>query len=174
MFKQSNYILTLLTISLFAMVSCTSYTDYSNVPFEEPAPKPWEDPAIYQVNKEAPHAHFIPFASAEQARTADKWQSPFLKSLNGTWQFHLAKNSSERPFWFFKNDFDTRQWNEIQVPANWEVVGFDYPIYTNVKYPHAKTPPLIQEHYNPVGSYKRTFKIPAEWDGSDIIAHFGA
>jgi beta-galactosidase len=97
-----------------------------------------------------------------------------LKSLNGTWQFHLAQNPSERPFWFFKNDFDTRQWDEIQVPANWEVVGFDYPIYTNVKYPHEKTPPLIQEHYNPVGSYKRTFEVPAEWDGSEIIAHFGA
>ena len=97
-----------------------------------------------------------------------------LKSLNGTWQFHLAQNPSERPFWFFKNDFDTRKWDEIQVPANWEVVGFDYPIYTNVKYPHEKTPPLIQEHYNPVGSYKRTFEVPAEWDGSEIIAHFGA
>lgn len=173
MVKQTNFILTLLSITLL-MMSCTSYTDYSNVPFEEPNPKPWEDPAICQINRETPHAHFIPFASEEQARTEDKWQSPFLKSLNGTWQFHLAQNPSERPFWFFKNDFDTREWNEIQVPANWEVVGFDYPIYTNVKYPHEKTPPLIQKHYNPVGSYKRTFEVPAEWDGNDIILHFGA
>ncbi len=174
MTKQKNYVLSFLAIMLIAMVSCTSYTDYSDVPFEEPTPKPWEDPTIYQINKETPHAHFIPFASADQARTENKWQSPFLKSLNGTWQFHLAQNPSERPFWFFKNDFDTRKWDEIQVPANWEVAGFDYPIYTNVKYPHAKTPPLIQEHYNPVGSYKRTFEIPEEWDGNDIILHFGA
>ncbi|MCY1720666.1 DUF4981 domain-containing protein [Prolixibacteraceae bacterium Z1-6] len=172
--KRPNYILTVLILSLLTMVSCSRYKDYSNVPFEEPNPKPWEDPAICQVNKEAPHAHFIPFATADQAKTEDKWKSPLVKSLNGIWQFHLAQNQSERPFWFFKNDFDTREWNEIQVPANWEVVGFDYPIYTNVKYPHEKTPPLIQKHYNPVGSYKRTFEVPAEWNGSDIIAHFGA
>ncbi|AHW59436.1 beta-galactosidase [Draconibacterium orientale] len=174
MIKKSYLTLTLFSIALIALVSCNNYTDYSNVPHDEPSPKPWEDPGIYQINKSEPHAHFIPFASAEQARTEDKWQSPMLKSLNGTWQFHLAQNPSERPFWFFKNDFDTRKWDEIQVPANWEVVGFDYPIYTNVKYPHEKTPPLIQEHYNPVGSYKRTFEVPAEWDGSEIIAHFGA
>ncbi|WP_347839490.1 glycoside hydrolase family 2 TIM barrel-domain containing protein [uncultured Draconibacterium sp.] len=174
MFKQSNYMLTILTIVLSTFVSCTTYTDYSNVPYEEPNPKPWEDPTICQVNKEAPHAYFIPFSSAEQARTEDKWQSPFVKSLNGTWQFHLAQNPSERPFWFFKNDFDTRNWDEIKVPSNWEVEGFDYPIYTNVKYPHAKTPPLIQEHYNPVGSYKRTFELPESWNEKEIIVHFGA
>ncbi|WP_297085654.1 glycoside hydrolase family 2 TIM barrel-domain containing protein [uncultured Draconibacterium sp.] len=174
MFKQSNYMLTILTIVLSTFVSCTTYTDYSNVSYEEPNPKPWEDPTICQVNKEAPHAYFIPFSSAEQARTEDKWQSPFVKSLNGTWQFHLAQNPSERPFWFFKNDFDTRNWDEIKVPSNWEVEGFDYPIYTNVKYPHAKTPPLIQEHYNPVGSYKRTFELPESWNEKEIIVHFGA
>lgn len=142
--------------------------------YEALDPKPWEDPEVYQINKVTPHAHFIPFATAEQARTEDKWKSPLLKSLNGTWQFHLAKNPSERPLEFFKNDFDTQNWDKIQVPANWEVVGFDYPIYTNVKFPHEKTPPLIQAHYNPVGSYKRSFEVPAEWDGSDIIVHFGA
>ncbi|WP_346862391.1 glycoside hydrolase family 2 TIM barrel-domain containing protein [uncultured Draconibacterium sp.] len=174
MIKQSKFTLTLFSLLLLTIVSCNRYKDYTNVPYEEPNPKPWEDPAICQVNKEAPHAHFIPFTTADQAKTEDKWQSPLLKSLNGTWQFHLSQNPSERPFWFFKNNFDTRKWDEIQVPANWEVVGFDYPIYTNVKYPHDRTPPLIQKHYNPVGSYKRTFEVPAEWDGSDIIAHFGA
>ncbi|MEN8117626.1 MAG: glycoside hydrolase family 2 TIM barrel-domain containing protein [Bacteroidota bacterium] len=158
----------------FVVVSCNQYTDYSNVTYEEPNPKPWEDPAICQVNKEAPHANFIPFASVEQARTEDKWQSPLIHSLNGVWKFNLSQNPSERPYWFFMDDFDIRKWKEIQVPANWETEGFDYPIYTNVKYPHAKTPPLIQEHYNPVGSYKHAFEVPAEWKEKDIILHFGA
>jgi len=164
----------LLVLGLFILISCNQYTDYSDVEYKEPNPKPWEDPAICQINKVTPHAHFIPFATAEQARTEDKWQSPLIQSLNGTWQFHLAQNPSERPHWFFKNDFDTRQWDEIEVPSNWEIEGYDYPIYTNVKYPHAKTPPLIQAHYNPVGSYKRTFEIPEDWDGKEIIIHFGA
>lgn len=152
--------------------SCTN--KYENVPFEEPNPKPWEDPEIVQINKEAPRAHYIPYATEQQAIQDEKWESPYLVSLNGTWQFHLSQNPGERPFWFFKDDYDTGDWDEIKVPSNWEVEGFDYPIYTNVKYPHAKTPPLIQAHYNPVGSYKRTFKIPAEWDEKEVILHFGA
>ncbi|MDX1283613.1 MAG: glycoside hydrolase family 2 TIM barrel-domain containing protein, partial [Draconibacterium sp.] len=164
----------LLIVAIFTMVSCNQYTDYSGVEYEEPNPKPWEDPQICEINKEKPHAYFIPFASVDQARTEDKWQSPLLKSLNGKWKFNLSQNLKERPHWFFKDDFDTRNWDEIDVPGNWEVLGFDYPIYTNVKYPHAKTPPLIQEHYNPVGSYKTSFEIPGEWDGKDIIIHFGA
>lgn len=171
---MKTYTLLLTLIAVITLSSCKQYNKYKDVPFSEPTPKPWEDPTVFAINKEAPHAHFIPYVTEKQARTGDKWQSPLLQSLNGTWQFHLSQNPSERPFWFFKNDFDTRDWDEITVPANWEVVGFDYPIYTNVKYPHAKTPPLIQEHYNPVGSYKRTFEVPQEWTGSDIILHFGA
>jgi beta-galactosidase len=156
-----------------SLVSC-KYKDYSQVPFTEPSPAPWEDPAINQINKLPPRAHFIPFATIEQARTEDKWQSAFLMSLNGMWKFNLSQNPSERPYWFFKDDFDIRAWKEIKVPANWELEGYDYPIYVNVKYPHAKTPPIIQAHYNPVGSYKRTFTIPETWKGKEVIIHFGA
>lgn len=90
-----------------------------------------------------------------------------LQSLNGIWKFNLAQNPSERPYWFFMDDFDTRGWKEIKVPANWELEVFDYPIYTNVKFPHKRTPPKIQEDYNPVGSYKRTFTIPENWKGNE-------
>lgn len=166
--------LILIIISVFALLSCNQYTDYSSLSFDEGNPPAWEDPSVYQINKEGAHAHFIPFETVEQAKTENKWESTLIQSLNGTWQFHLAQNPSERPHWFFKNDFDTRKWEKIEVPANWEIVGFDYPIYTNVKYPHAKTPPTIQKHYNPVGSYKRVFEIPANWEEKDVIIHFGA
>lgn len=169
--KNYYYSITLLLVLLIGH-SCTS--KYNDVPFEEPNPKPWEDPEIVQINKEAPRAHYIPYTTIEQAVQDEKWESPYLVSLNGTWQFHLAQNPDERPYWFFKNDYDTRDWQEIEVPSNWEVEGFDYPIYTNVKYPHAKTPPLIQKNYNPVGSYKRTFKIPSDWTNKEVILHFGA
>ncbi|MCD6354838.1 MAG: DUF4981 domain-containing protein [Prolixibacteraceae bacterium] len=170
--NRSTIYLSFLVIVSF--VSCNQFTDYSHVPFEEENPPAWENPAVCQINRQQPHAHFIPFATVDQARSEDKWQSPFVQSLNGIWQFHLSHNPSERPYWFFKNDFDTRKWDKIKVPANWELQGFDYPIYTNVKYPHAKTPPTIQKNYNPVGSYKRTFKIPSDWDGKEVILHFGA
>lgn len=156
-----------------AFVSC-KYKDYSKVAFTEPSPAPWETQAIHQINKMEPHAHFIPYATIEQARAEDKWQSPMLQSLNGMWKFNLAQNPSERPYWFFMDDFDTRGWKEIKVPANWELEGFDYPIYTNVKYPHKRTPPEIQKDYNPVGSYKRSFTIPENWKGNDVVLHIGA
>ena len=169
---KNYYYSIILVFILLLSFSCTS--KYENVAFEEPNPKPWEDPQIVEVNKETPRAHYIPYATAEQAVKDDLWESPNIISLNGTWQFHLAQNPGERPFYFFKNDYNTRDWSEIKVPANWEVEGFDYPIYTNVKYPHAKTPPLIQKDYNPVGSYKRTFEIPSDWDQKEVFLHFGA
>ena len=159
-------------ICLFSHFSCTK--TYKNVPWEEMSPKPWEDPKINQINKEKPRAHFIPYISFDQALNGDKWSSPFIRSLNGTWKFHLAKNPAERPYWFFKNDFNIKNWDNIEVPANWEMVGYEYPIYTNIPYPHAKTPPVIQSHYNPVGSYKRTFTIPADWKNQEIFIHIGA
>lgn len=155
-------------------VSCNRYTDYSSVPWEQNENPPWEDPGVYEINREAAHAHFIPYATVEQARSEDKWQSPMLHSLNGMWKFHLAQHPSERPYWFFKDDFDIRQWDEIEVPSNWEVEGYDYPIYTNITYPHGATPPKIEGDHNPVGSFKRTFSIPAGWKGKEIILHFGA
>ncbi|MDR1859688.1 MAG: DUF4981 domain-containing protein [Bacteroidales bacterium] len=163
----------LLIAQLFLAFSACTKT-YKGVPFTEPDPKPWETPAISQLNREPPRATFVPYLTAEQALADDIWASPFVLSLNGTWKFHLAQNPSERPYYFFKNDFDTRNWDDITVPGNWEVQGYDYPIYTNIPYPHAKTPPVIQSHYNPVGSYKRTFELPAEWTGKELYLHIGA
>ena len=165
---------TLTMLLIVTLISCSKYTDYSQIPFVEESPAAWENPAINQINKLPPRAHFIPYANVEQARSEDKWQSSMVQSLNGMWKFNLAQNPSERPYWFFKDDFDTRKWAEIKVPANWELEGYDYPIYVNVKYPHAKTPPTIQAHYNPVGSYKRNFSIPENWNGKDVILHIGA
>ena len=154
-------------------LSCATYQTYEGQAFEEKTPRDWENPAVFQINKEAPSAHFFPFASESQARKNNPWKSPWVKSLNGTWKFNLAKTPSERPVYFFKNDYDVRNWGSLKVPANWETEGYDVPIYTNVKYPHEKTPPTIQSHYNPVGSYKRSFTVPGDWQGKEVILHFG-
>ncbi|WP_289054210.1 glycoside hydrolase family 2 TIM barrel-domain containing protein [Carboxylicivirga marina] len=161
-------------ILLFSMMACTSYSDYKNVTWTENSPVDWENPAVSQLNREPARAYYIPFAAEAEVDRDNKWASSLIQSLNGDWSFHLSQNPSERPYYFFKDDFDTRHWKTIKVPSNWECEGYEYPIYTNVKYPHEKTPPTIQRHYNPVGSYKRTFTIPANWDEKDIFLHFGA
>ncbi|WP_430811870.1 MULTISPECIES: glycoside hydrolase family 2 TIM barrel-domain containing protein [unclassified Carboxylicivirga] len=160
---------------LFVFItSCQTNTNYNTVDWEEINPVDWENPLISEVNREAPRAHFIPFASIEEIDRGNKWASSYLKSLNGNWLFHLAKNPAERPYYFFKDDFDCSEWKVIKVPANWEIQGYEYPIYTNIKYPHENTPPVIQKHYNPVGSYKRTFNIPPDWTDKEVFLHFGA
>ena len=164
-----------LFIVLIAVISTASGKNkYKNVPYNEKTPHDWENPAVSELNREVQRAYFIPFATADQAIQNDIWKSPFILSLNGTWQFHLSHTPYVRPFYFFKDDFDTDDWSTIKVPGNWELQGFDVPIYTNIRYPHAATPPTIQKNYNPVGSYKRNFTIPESWNGQDIILHFGA
>jgi beta-galactosidase len=146
---------------------------YQNASWTEEENPPWQDQKVWQINKEDPHAHFIPFTSKESINS-DKFSSELIQSLNGTWKFNLVTKPADRPYYFYKNDFDISNWVDIKVPSNWEVLGYDYPIYTNVKFPHDRTPPVIQDHYNPVGSFKRSFTLPETWDDKKIILHFGA
>ncbi len=164
----------MLLLAVSILSGCSKYRDYSEVPYEEPNHKAWENPLVNEINREAPRAHFIPYATVEQAREDNLWNSPLVMSLHGTWKFNLAQHPSSRPFWFFKDDYDTRKWDDIQVPANWEQQGYDYPIYTNVAYPHKPTPPVIEGNHNPVGSYKRTFEVPETWKGKEVYLHAGA
>jgi beta-galactosidase len=174
-----NYIAMIKRIFYIGLMSviffgCSSYNDYSDVPFEEKEPHDWENPQVRQVNKELPRAWFVPFADVSEVDADNKWSSSLMKSLNGEWLFHLSQNASERPAYFFKDDFDTREWGTIPVPANYEMHGHTYPIYVNIGYPFAKNPPVIQDNYNPVASYKRSFSIPGDWDGKEVFMHFGA
>ncbi|MBI9061291.1 MAG: DUF4981 domain-containing protein [Marinilabiliaceae bacterium] len=140
----------------------------------------WQNPKVFEINKEAPYAYSTPFENERDAWDGIMARSEYLKSLNGTWKFHLTKDPVDRPQDFYKKEFDVSAWNDIQVPANWEIAGFDTAIYVNTTYPFwqiAKKkpePPFIPEGYNPVGSYKRTFTIPAAWEGRQIFVHFGA
>lgn len=166
--------LTVITLLLVIILSFSCKSKYEDVSWNEMTPNPREDPEICQINKEDPHASFIPYATEEQAIKDSLWLSPYISSLNGNWRFHFSKNPGERPYWFFKDNYDTRDWNDIKVPSNWQMDGYGYPIYSNMIYPFVKNPPFIQKNYNPVGSYKKTFEIPADWDGKEIYIHFGA
>ncbi|APZ45929.1 hypothetical protein BW723_06310 [Polaribacter reichenbachii] len=163
-----------LILTLFLTIACSSKHTYEGVAFDEKSPQDWENPEVFKINKENARASFIPYQTEKQAKEDKAVNSPFYTSLNGTWKFNLAQNPSERPFYFFKQDYDISDWKDITVPGNWETQGFDIPIYTNVKYPHEKTPPKIQEEYNPVGSYRKTFTITKEDLEREVFLHFGA
>ncbi len=134
----------------------------------------WEDPSIFAVNKEAPHATLFPFGSLDAALANDRAQSPFFVSLNGPWKFHWVRKPADRPVDFYRDDFDVSAWDDIPVPSNWERQGYGVPIYLDVEYPFPADQPYIPNDYNPVGSYKRTFEILDDWADREIFIHFGA
>ncbi len=160
--------------SLLVITSCSEKHKYSNQTVEPKPVEDWENPAIFSRNKEAPRASFIPYKTKSQVLENKAANSPFYTSLNGKWKFHIVDKPQDRPSFFFKTDYDDGDWTSINIPSNWELEGFGYPIYTNVKYPHDKTPPKIQSHYNPVGSYRTNFKITKEMLKADLYLHFGA
>ena len=121
-----------------------------------------------------PHASLMPFDTSDKVIANDFSASPYYKCLNGKWKFNLVTKPADRPASFFQQNFDETNWKLIDVPSNWELKGYDYPIYTNIKYPHDATPPTIQQNYNPVGSYRMEFETPGDWNGKEIILHFGA
>ena len=147
-----------------------------NLVFDDENPF-WENPEIFNLGQIKPHANFISSSNVEELFTANSFQksnSKWVKSLNGKWKFHWAKKPANRPKDFYKNDFDVSSWDEIEVPANWELQGYGIPIYVNDRYPFPKNPPHIPHDYNPVGSYKKSFTIPGDWDGKEIFIQFGA
>jgi beta-galactosidase len=142
--------------------------------FTHEAHPDWENPQMIGRNKEAPRATAIPFADLEAALAGDAAASPWHLSLNGEWSFNWSENPASRPAGFFMPEFDVGTWDTIPVPANWQLHGHGYPIYTNVRYPWGEPdPPRVPHNFNPVGSYRRTFTVPEGWDGRQVYLSFG-
>ena len=136
----------------------------------------WQDPDVMEVNREDPHATRISYDSFDQALVGDMHSSANFMTLNGTWKFHWSDNPGDRPADFYRNGFNVSDWDDIEVPSNWELKGYGYPIYSNIPYEWTMNPnpPEIPTDYNPVGSYRRTFKIPEGWGDKQVCIHFGA
>jgi len=136
-----------------------------------------ENPAVIQMNKLDARASFFPYSSEKAAEDNELKNATNYQLLNGIWKFNWVKSPEQRPVDFYKNEYDTSTWNDIKVPANWEVEGYGIPIYTNTEFPFNTknpNPPDIPDGYNPVGSYKRNFTISSDWKGKDIYIHLGA
>lgn len=134
---------------------------------------PWENPMITSINREPARATAYSYASIEDALQNDRETNKRLLFLNGEWDFKFAIKPADAP-----KDFHLKEvtgWDKIEVPSNWEMQGYDIPIYRSAVYPFLPIdPPVIPKDYNAVGSYQRTFDLPADWDGMNITLHFGA
>ena len=148
----------------------------------------WENETVFGVNKETAHATTVPYATVSEMKADTEfyntpWVTPGssrVKLLNGQWKFHFVDEPSKRPLDFYTEGYDTSDWDLIPVPSNWEMQGYDMPLYVNVAYPFATNPPYIQRHsgysdygVNPVGSYITTFDVPEDWAGHRLLLNFG-
>ncbi len=156
----------------------------------------WQSPENLALNKEQPRAWFFSFQDVESARKVLPENSIFWQSLNGNWKFNWAPDPDSRPKDFYKNEFDVSSWDIIPVPSSWNIYGiqkdgslkYGVPIYVNqpVIFQHSvkvddwrggvmRTPPTTwttYKHRNEVGSYRREFNIPQDWNGREVFIQF--
>lgn len=158
-------------ISIFLLFSMPFFTLAQEI---DPEKNLHQNHEIFEINKEAPHATFFSFGNRAAALKGEKEVSHWYQSLNGTWKFNWVKNPADRPNQFFQKNYNDENWNLIKVPSNWEVEGYGYPIYLDEKYPFETTWPKVPKNYNPVGSYRKAFKVSSDWKDRQIVLHFGA
>ena len=138
-----------------------------------PAAEPWQDPAVNERTRLPARAFAPPLASEEAALSgALEPETPYVLSLDGTWKFDWVGSPAQRPLDFWRTDFDESSFGEIDVPSCVEMRGHGIPHYTNSLYPFKKDPPRIDDEYNSVSSYRRTFTIPSGWEGRRVILRF--
>lgn len=135
--------------------------------------EPWEDPLVTSINRDRARATAYSFSSVEDAIEGDRQKSGRYKSLNGEWNFHFAIKPADALSKFYQSKVS--DWDKIEVPSNWEMKGYDIPIYKSAVYPFRPiNPPFVPRDYNAVGSYQRSFTVSDNWDGMNVTLHFGA
>lgn len=144
----------------------------------------WENLRVIDRNKEPGRTTFVSYSDSQKALAKTPSGNRIL--LDGNWSFNLSKNPASRPTEFYKLSFDVSGWKTIPVPANWEMQGYDVPIYVNHPYEFADArtpitefkngpePPAVPHEYNPVGSYRREFTIPADWKTKEVFVYLGS
>ncbi|HCY42811.1 MAG TPA: beta-galactosidase [Prolixibacteraceae bacterium] len=144
----------------------------------------WDNIQVIERNKEPGRATFTSYSNSKKALSKDASENKV--SLDGIWKFNLSKTPAARPVGFYKPGYKVSKWKDIPVPANWEMQGFDVPIYVNHPYEFADArtpitefkkgpePPAVPREYNPVGSYRREFTVPADWKNKETFIYLGS
>lgn len=157
------------------LVSISLFLSLSFAVSAQPIPD-WENPKLTGINNQPPHAAFLPYNTEADALKNDWWACPWIMILDGTWKFNWSENPGSRPADFYKDSYDVNGWADIKVPSTLEIQGYGYPVYVNQPYEFIHlmkpSPPLVPREYNPVGSYRRTFEVPATWKDREVFLRF--
>jgi beta-galactosidase len=133
----------------------------------------WVQPEVTSLGRLPMRPPLVPYPDLDLARSHDPERSPWWKSLDGDWQFHLAERPEAAPEGWHQAKFDDRQWRSVAVPGCWtrQDVG-DHPQYTNVQMPFPGEAPDVPAD-NPTGLYRLEFSVPANWNGRRVVVQVG-
>ena len=154
----------------------------------------WKDCSITSINRLSMNSDFYSFENKECAEQEDRQKSRNFVFLNGKWKSQFFHNPEDADNNIDTADIkqNTNNWKDIQVPANWEMEGFSYPVYHNMSYDfidrsdpsHAKLiegqscmkplAPQLPTSYNPTMYYYREFSISPDWYDARVVLHLGA
>ncbi len=138
----------------------------------------WNDPVKNSDNRLDNVSNYFAYETEAAAMKGAKADSKRFMTIEGTWKFHWAENANERPEGFFAVNYDDSKWGRMPVPGNWETNGYGEAIYVNNHYAWRHdwqtNPPYVQDKNNHVGSYRKTFRVPADWKGEKIYMHIGS
>lgn len=145
----------------------------------EPTWTEWHDQQVNEVNRFPMHTSFFAYENGQKALAGDITRSANYLSLEGPWKFLWVANADQRPTDFYKTDLNDANWKTMQVPGMWELNGFGDPEYVNIGFAWRyqfdwKHPLNVPTKDNHVGSYRREIDLPADWNGKQVIAHFGS
>ncbi|NJD03691.1 MAG: glycoside hydrolase family 2, partial [Ruminiclostridium sp.] len=132
--------------------------------------KYWENPDVLHVNCEKPHAYFIPYQNEAKAEKGLRGDSKYYKSLNGVWKFKYHDSVRTVEDGFYSENYDASAWDNLIVPSNWQMHGYDKPHYTNINYPYPCDPPFVPDN-NPAGLFIRDFTVESS-GGKDVFLVF--
>ena len=168
----------------------TAIKSLNKTTIQQPTYTEWHDLQVNAINRFPLHTNFFTYPADDWVSEKDgkivsndilhmnKTESKYFLSLDGTWKFNWVANADQRPTDFYKEDLDDSKWKTMNVPGNWEMNGFGDPEYVNVGFGWRghfdQQPPAVPTKDNHVGSYRRIIDIPANWDGKQVVAHFGS
>jgi beta-galactosidase len=137
----------------------------------------WKDQNVYTMGTVAHHCTHMTYPDADSAKKGRFEDSPYYRSLNGTWKFNWVKLPGLRHRSFYDAGFDDSAWDTIPVPSCWEMHGYGKPYHgslpgTRMQRGQDEVVDFIDDG-NTVGSYRRTFSVPDDWGGGrEVILHF--
>ena len=119
-------------------------------------PRYYEDLSVLHENTMPARAYYIPASKRMDNLVEHREESDRMQLLNGTWKFQYFNSIYDVQDPFFEKDYDTENFDEIQVPSVWQMAGYDTHQYTNIRYPFPFDPPYVPQDI-PCGAYAHTF-----------------